>query len=71
MNPSFLPIDKLKTILASADSNAKKVLDIESAVFEHNIGKKEEAVEEFLKHLQGVDPDDFSQIDKDVSSLQP
>lgn len=70
MNPSFLPVDKIKTILASADSAAKKVLDIENAVFEHNTSKKEEALEEFLKHLQGVNPDDFSQIDKDVKTLE-
>jgi hypothetical protein len=70
MNPSFLPIDKLKVILASSDSNAKKLMDIEVTVFDFNSGKKEEALEEFLKHLEGVNPDDFSQIDKDVTNLE-
>lgn len=70
MNPSFLPLDKLKQIIASSDSNAKKVVDIEAAVFDHNTGKKEDALEEFLKHLTNVNPDRFSQIDKDVKVLE-
>lgn len=70
MNPSFLPIDKIKEILGSSDSTTSKVMKIENAVFDHNVNKKDEALAEFLKHLQNVDPDSFSQIDKEVSVLE-
>jgi len=70
MNPSFLPLDKLNQIINSSNSNEKKILDIETAIFEHNKGKEAEALEEFLKHLTNVNPDNFSQIDKDLKEIK-
>ena len=41
---------------------------IEDAVYDHNKDKKGDALGEFLKHLEKVNPSDFSKIDKDVSA---
>ena len=70
MNPSFLPLEKIKNILATTENNSSKLMKIENAVFEHNIENKIGALEEFLKHLEMVDSDQFSQIDKDVKKLE-
>ena len=70
MNPSFLPLDKLKEILNSSSKDTVKLMNLENAIFEYNKDRKEDALEEFLKHLQNVNPEVFSQIDKDVSDLE-
>lgn len=70
MNPSFLPADKIKQILASSKTPQQKIFDIENAVFDHNVGKEEDALVEMLKHLTNVDSDRFSRIDKDVKFLE-
>ena len=69
LNPSFLPTEKIKEILISIDTNAKKLMKIESLVFEYNIDKKSESFENFLNELDFTDAEDSSKIDKEVTSL--
>lgn len=70
INPSFLPIEEIRKILDSKDSNEKKLMNVENAVYEHNKNQKSEALIELLKTLSIVDSDDFSKIDKEVSRGQ-
>lgn len=68
-NPSFIPVDKIKSILNSSTSDSKKLMDIENAIFDHNVSNKEEALVTFIKEFEKVDSEESSQIDKDVRAL--
>ena len=68
MNPAYIPVGQITSILESREPNSKKLLMIEDAVYDHNKDKKGDALGEFLKHLEKVNPSDFSKIDKDVSA---
>ena len=63
LNPSFFPIESLSKILSSNDSNEKKLLDIEDAIFEASKKNKEAAFEEILKHINGVDSSKYTIMD--------
>ena len=68
LNPAYIPVGQITSILESREPNSKKLLMIEDAVYDHNKDKKGDALGEFLKHLEKVNPSDFSKIDKDVSA---
>lgn len=69
MNPSFLPVEKIKELLNSQLGTSKKLMEIENLLFLHNINNKEAALEDFLRELEITDADESSQIDKEVKLL--
>ena len=69
MNPSFVPPEKIKAVLASKDSNSKKLMLIENLIFDNNIDKKEEALSDLLKKIPEINSDHTIPIDKEVTNL--
>ena len=67
VNPKFIPVEEINSILASTETNSRKLLSIENSIFEHNKSNSKDALDELLKNLDQVDPDIFSRIDKDVT----